>query len=78
MVLCVSEGHDKPPGRNTVGTRRRAGPCKEGAQPVHAQPRSLTFADFEDICAIPTSGNILLRLQSCYHPLFLHLHFMQS
>ena len=24
MVQCVSEGHDKLPGRKTVGTRRRA------------------------------------------------------
>ena len=29
MVQCVSEGHGKPSGRKTVGTRR-AGPCKEG------------------------------------------------
>ena len=29
MVQCVSEGHGKPPGRKTVGTRRRTGPCKE-------------------------------------------------
>ena len=45
----------------TVGTslRRRAGPCKERGQPVHAKPRSLTFADFEYISTIPTSGNIL-------------------
>ena len=32
------------------------------------KPRSLTFADFEDICTIPTSGNILSRL------LLLHNH----
>ena len=63
MVQCVAEGHGKPPGRKTVGTRRRAGPCKEEGQPVHAKPRSLTFADFEYIqCTIPTSGNILLHL----------------
>ena len=62
MVQCVSEGHGKPPGGKTVGTRRRAGPCKEGGQPVHAKPRSLTFADFEFICTISTSGNILLHL----------------
>ena len=61
MVQCVSEGHGKPPGRKTIGTRRRGGPCKEGAQPVHAKPRSIRFADFEYICTIPTSGNILLR-----------------
>ena len=64
MVQCVSEGHSKPLGRKTVGTRRRAGPCKEGGQPVHAKPRSLTFVDFEYICTIPTSGNILPRLRS--------------
>ena len=37
MVQCVSEGHGKPPGGKTVGTRRRAGPCKEEGQPVHAR-----------------------------------------
>ena len=30
MVQCASEGHGKPTGEKTVGTRRRAGPCKEG------------------------------------------------
>ena len=59
MVQCASEGHGKPAGGKTIGTRRRAGPCKEGGQPVHTKPRSLTFADFEYICTIPTSGNIL-------------------
>ena len=61
MVQCVYEGHadGKQPGGKTIGTRRRAGPCKEEGQPVHAEPRSLTFADFEYICTIPTSGNIL-------------------
>ena len=42
MVQCVSEGHGKPPGGKTVGTRRRAGPCKEGGgggQSVHATRR---------------------------------------
>ena len=34
MVQCASEGHGKPTGGKTVGTRRRAGPCKEGGQPV--------------------------------------------
>ena len=62
MVQCVTGGHGKSPGAKTVGTRRRAGPCKEEGQPVHAKPRSLTFADFEYIRTIPTSGNILLRL----------------
>ena len=60
------------PGAKTVGTRRRAGPCKEGGQPVHAKPRSLTFANFEYICTIPTSGNILL------HHLLLHIHSSYS
>ena len=41
MVQCVSEGHGKPPGRKTVGTRRRAGPCKEGDQPVPAKPMQI-------------------------------------
>ena len=76
MVQCASEEHGKPPDGTNVGTRRRAGPCKRGGQPVHAKPRSLTFADFEYICTIPTSGNILLCLRSCYHPLFLHLHIV--
>ena len=62
MVQCVSEGHGKPPGRKTVGTRR-GGPCKEEGQPVHAKPRSLAFADFEYNLHHPyTSGNILLHL----------------
>ena len=79
MVQCVAEGHGKPPGRKTVGTRRRAGSCKEEGQPVHAKPRSLTFADFDYIqCTIPTSGNILRCLRSCYHPLFLHLHIVMQ
>ena len=43
IVQCVSEEHGKPPGEKNVETRR-AGPCKEGGQPVHAKPRSLTFA----------------------------------
>ena len=47
MVQCVTERHGKPPSRKTVGTRRRADPCKEEGQPVHAKPRSLTFADFD-------------------------------
>ena len=34
-MQCVSERHGKPPGGKTVGTRRRAGPCKEGDQPVN-------------------------------------------
>ena len=38
MVQCASEGHGKPTGRKTVRTRRRAGPCKEGGQPVHTKP----------------------------------------
>ena len=44
MVQCASEGHGKPTGGKTVGTRRRAGPCKEGGggggggQPVHTKP----------------------------------------
>ena len=42
MVQCVAKEHGKPPGRKTVGTRRRAGPCKEEGQPVHAKPRSVT------------------------------------
>ena len=29
MVQCVADGHGKPPGRKTVETRRRAGPCKK-------------------------------------------------
>ena len=49
MVQGVSEEHGKPPGGKTIGTRRRDSPCKEGDQPVHAKPRSLTFADFEYI-----------------------------
>ena len=52
MVQCASEGHGKSPGGKTVGTRRRAGPCKEEGQPVHVKPRSLTFADFEYVCTI--------------------------
>ena len=68
----MSQGHSKPPGGKPVGTRRRAGPCKEGGQMVHAQPRSLTFADFEYICTIPTSGKILLR------HLLLHTHSSYS
>ena len=78
MVQCASEGHGKPTGGKPIKTRRRAGPCKEGGQPVHAKPRSLTFTDFEYICTIPTSGNILLHLWSCYHPLFLHLHIVMQ
>ena len=37
---------------------------QKGGQPaaVHAKPRPLTFADFEYIYTIPTSGNILPRL----------------
>ena len=39
MVQCVAEGHGKPPGRKKrIGTRRRAGPCKEDGQPIHANP----------------------------------------
>ena len=38
MVQCVSEGHGKPPGRIIIGTRRRAGPCKEEGQPVTQNP----------------------------------------
>ena len=49
MVQRVSEGHGKPPGGKTIGTRRRVSPCKEGDQPVPAKP------------TIPTSGNILPR-----------------
>ena len=41
MVQCVSEGHGKPPGGKTTGTRRRAGPCKEGDQPVPAKPMQI-------------------------------------
>ena len=41
MVQCVSEGRGKPPGGKTVGTRRRAGPCKEGDQPVPAKPMQI-------------------------------------
>ena len=41
MVQCVSAGHGKPPGRKTVGTRRRAGLCKEGDQPVLAKPMQI-------------------------------------
>ena len=40
MVQCVSEGHGKPPGGKTIGTRR-AGPCKEGDQPVPAKPMQI-------------------------------------
>ena len=47
MVQCVSEGHGKLPGGITIGTRRRAGPCKEGDQPVPAKPMQVT--DFEYI-----------------------------
>ena len=68
MAQRVFEGHGKLPGGKPLGTRRRAGPRKEGNQPVHAKPRSLTFADFEYICTIPTSGNILPHL------LLLHNH----
>ena len=78
MVQCVSEEHGKPPGGKTVGTRWRASPCKEEGQAVNAKPRSLTLSDFEDICTIPTSGNILRCLRSCYHPLFLHLHIVMQ
>ena len=77
MMQCVSKGHGKPPGGKTVGTRRRACPCKEEGQPVHTKTRSLTFTDFEYICTIPTSGNILLCLQSCYH-LFRRLHIVMQ
>ena len=73
MVQCVSEGHGKPPGRKTVGTRRRAGPCKEGDQPVHAKLRSLTFAT----SALVFGGNIfthpyclyIMYYNHCVHPL---------
>ena len=41
---------------------------QRGGQPVHTKPMTLTFGDFEYICTIPTSGNILL------HFLLLHSH----
>ena len=43
---------------------------QRGGQPVHAKPMQVINTDFEYICTIPTSGNILLCLRSCYHPLF--------
>ena len=71
MVQCVFEGYDKPPGR------KQGGPCKEGTS-LSTQNQVInihvTFSVFEYICTIPTFGNILLRLRSCYHPLFLCLH----
>ena len=30
----------KAPGEKNIGTKRRAGPCKEGGQPVHATRRA--------------------------------------
>ena len=45
MVQCVAEGHGKPPGRKNIDTRR-ASPCKEEGQPVHAKPRSSVQCHF--------------------------------
>ena len=67
-MQCVSEEHGKPPGGKTVGTRWRASPCKEEGQAVNAKPRSLTLSDFEDICTIPTSGNILIAVLAVLLP----------
>ena len=73
MVQCVFEGHGKPPGGKTIGTRWRAGPCKEGDQTVPAKPMQIiNIHQLEYVCTIPSSGNILLRL------LLLHNHSSYS
>ena len=63
MVQCLSERHGTSRGGKTVGTRRVDGlSMHRGGQLVHAKPRSLIFADFENTGTIPTSGNILPHL----------------
>ena len=50
MVQCVSEGHGKPPGVKTVGTRKASlcqvgGGGGGGSLSTQNQCRSLTFTD---------------------------------
>ena len=39
IVQCVPARYGKTTWQKNVGTRRWAGPCKEGGQPVHATRR---------------------------------------
>ena len=59
MVQCVPARYGKTTWRKNRRNKEEAGPCNKGGQPIHAKPRPLTFADFEYICTIPTSGNFL-------------------
>ena len=67
MVQCVSRAQQTTWRKNRRNKEEGRSMQRRG-QLVHAKPRSLTFANFEYICTIPTSGNILL----CH--LLLHTH----
>ena len=75
MVQCVPARYGETTWRKNRRNKEE-GRSMQRRGPVHAKPRSLTCADFEYFFTIPTSANILPRLRSCYHPLFLHLRII--
>ena len=80
MVQCVSEGHGKPPGGKTVETRRRAGPCKEGDQPVPAKPMQIinTLTDLNTFAPSLHLATFYCACGLATIPLFLHLHVVMQ